>query len=172
MERVTCSYCGIPFRTWRKPDGGPSFCCSGCSMASRLEIEDEKFPVTPQLLFCLGVGFAMFNQVLLLLLSLALNREDRWEASAQFALVSALLGIVVFVSSLVWHARLRLLRRADGIMFAIVGVVVAISIHRIDSADQIGAATMGLGSSAVLGAWLARGFIRKWFAGKFPSERK
>ena len=75
MQRLSCDYCGLPFRAPYKPAAGEkAFCCSGCAMASRLGIDGEAFPVTPQLVFDLVFAFAVFNQFLLWLLAVALVR--------------------------------------------------------------------------------------------------
>src|SRR5262245_61966083 len=130
MQRVTCSYCGLPFRVARPPAAGePTYCCSGCAMASRLGIEGEKFPITPQLLFGLGYGFAVFNQLALGVFAGALAREGRGDTALLLQRIDVGLGVAVFLGALAWLGSARWIRIADAVVFALLaGPMVAAAI--------------------------------------------
>lgn len=172
MERVVCSYCGIPFRTRRAIRDEPLYCCSGCALASRLHIEGDNVPVTPQLLFGLGSGFAMFNQLLLLLLAWALARENRPEAAALFAAISAGIGIAIHAGALAWQWFSRLLRVNDVIVFASSGMISGTAVFFIARQDVWRAAIAALAATGIVAIWQARGFFRKWIAARFRRLEK
>lgn len=165
MERLVCSYCGIPFRARRPAGDGPVYCCSGCGMASRMRISGAEFPVTPQLLFGLGLGFAAFNQVLLLLLAVALAREGRGDAAAISAAASAVIGIAIVAAALAWQWLSRWLRATDAVVFAFSGVIAAAGVHLLVRGEQAPAAIAGLVATGIVVLWQARGMVRKWIAG-------
>ena len=165
MERLTCDYCGLPFRAPYKPaPGTKAYCCSGCALASRLGIEGEKFPITPQLLFDLGFAFGVFNQLLLVLLGVALRRDGRAEAAALCVLTSAGLGAVLYLAAIVWQWRSRWLQASDAFVYALLGApllggaVLALWLRRGD------AALLAAVANLVLLLWQARGFLRRLWA--------
>lgn len=165
MERLTCDYCGLPFRAPYKPAaGGKAFCCSGCAMASRLGIEGESFPVSPQLVFDLLLAFGVFNQFLLLILSTALGRDGRADGASLCVAMSAGLGILFYLAALAWQWRSRWLQVSDAVLFALLaapvigGAVVALALKRGDAALVAAVANLFL-----LG-WQARGFLRRVWA--------
>ena len=165
MERLTCDYCGLPFRAPYKPAAGAkAFCCSGCAMASRLGIEGEKFPVSPQLVFDLLFAFGVFNQFLLWLLAMALGREGRADGAALCLLISVALGTLFYLATLVWLWRSRWLRASDGFVFALLaGPVLAGTALGWLGQGRFGA-PMVAGANLLLLVWQARGFLRRWWA--------
>lgn len=173
MQRVTCSYCGLPFRTGRTPAAGEAvYCCSGCAMASRLGIDGEKFPVTPQLVFGLVYGFVVFNQLAVGLFAGALLREGRTDLAALLQRIDVALGVAVFLGALGWLARARWIRIADAMVFALLagplvaGVILALG-GRLSEAVWL-----SFGTNALLGAWQSRGLIRRWWAQRSVSRRE
>lgn len=162
MERLVCSYCGIPFRSLRRADGEPAYCCSGCAMAARLNFSATAFPVTPQLVYGLILGFAVFNQALLIVLAFALVNERRVDTASRFAAASAVLAIVLFAGALVWQWRARLVRRTDFAAFAIAGAFLAADVFLL-SVSAFGAASLaGLAATGLAAMWQLRGVARKW----------
>lgn len=165
MERLTCDYCGLPFRApYKAAPGEKVFCCSGCALASRLGIEGERFPITPQLVFDLVLAFGVFNEVLLGLLAFALRGEGRPTAAALCVTISAALGAVVYLAALAWQWRSRLLRASDAFLFALLaapalgGSAVALWLGRGEAAFVPAAANL------LLLLWQARGFLRRFRA--------
>lgn len=141
-------------------------------MASRLNINEGNFPVTPQLVFGLVFGFATFNQCLLLVLSFALMREERADLAGLFAGLSAVLGVIVFGAAFAWQWFARWLRATDVIVFALSGLLAAADfIFLVRSRPEL-AAVAGLGATAAVAAWQARGVVRKWVAGKIRAREK
>ena len=164
-KRPACDYCGLPIREQPKPvASGTAFCCSGCAMASRLSIEGDQFPVTPQLIFDLVFGFGVFNQLLLVLLAAARRSDGRAEAAALCVAISAGLGAALYLAALGWQWRGRWLRASDVWLYSLLatpvlgGAVVALCLKRGDAA--LAAAVANL----VLAAWLGRGFLRRALA--------
>ncbi len=169
MERLTCDYCGLPFRAPYKPAAGEkAFCCSGCAMASKLGIEGEAFPVSPQLVFDLLLGFGVFNQFLLLLLATALRRDGRADGAELCLVVAGLLALALYLAALAWQWSSRWLRVSDAVLFALLaapvlgGAVVTVALKRGDAALVAAVANL------VLVLWQARGFLRKVWARRRP----
>ena len=165
MERLTCDYCGLPFRAPRRPPAGEkAFCCSGCALASRLGIEGDRFPVSPQLVFDLALAFSVFNQLLLVLLAAALRRDGRGDAAAWCVAISASLGGLSYLAALGWQWRSRWLRPADAFLYALLaapvigGAAVALWLVRGDAAFVAAAANL------LLVLWQGRGFLRRAWA--------
>jgi hypothetical protein len=165
MERLTCDYCGLPIGEPPEPAaGGTAFCCSGCAMASRLGIEGDQFPVTPQLIFDLLFGFGVFNQFLLVLFAAARRSDGRAEAAALCVAISAGLGVTLYLAALGWQWRGRWLRASDVWLYALLaapvlgGAAVAVCLKRGDAA--LVSAVVNL----ALAGWLGRGFLRRALA--------
>ena len=167
MERLTCDYCRLPFRSPRRPEVGTKvFCCSGCALASQLGIDGERFPVTPQLVFDLVFGFGVFNQGLLGLLALALQREGRGAGAGLCCLIAVALGALLYLAALAWQWRSGWLRASDGFVFALAaGPVIAGGALTWAHHGGIGAA-LTTGATLGLVAWSTRGFLRRWWARK------
>lgn len=163
MTRAVCSYCGIPFRAFRgATEGGPAYCCSGCAMAARLNISAEKFPVTPQLVYLLVLGFGIFNQALLIVLAMALVNEGRAETAELFAAASAIVALVLFVAALAWQWRSRLVRATDLAVFVIAGAFATADAFLL-AGTAFGAASLaGLAATCGAALWQSRGFARRW----------
>ncbi|HLP01332.1 MAG TPA: hypothetical protein VK163_04850 [Opitutaceae bacterium] len=167
MERLTCDYCGLPFRApYKPPAGEKAFCCSGCALASKLGIEGETFPVSPQLIFDLALAFGVFNQLLLVLLVAALRRDGRFDGAALCVTISAALGGALYLTALGWQWRSRWLRATDAFLYAALaapvlgGVTVALWLKRADAALVAAVANL------LLVVWQGRGFLRRLWARK------
>ncbi len=165
MERLTCDYCGLPFRAPYKPAAGAkAFCCSGCALASRLGIEGEKFPISPQLVFDLVLGFGVFNQFLLVLLAAALRRDGRVEPALLCVTIAAALGATLYLAALAWQWRSRWLRASDAFLYALLsapvlgGAAIGLWLHRGD------AALVSAVGNLLLVCWQGRGFLRRLWA--------
>jgi hypothetical protein len=165
MERLTCDYCGLPFRAPYKPAAeAKAYCCSGCALADQLGIEGEKFPISPQLIFDLVLAFGVFNQFLLVLLATALRRDGKVDSAVLCVTLSAALGAVLYLAALAWQWRSRWLRASDAFLYALL------------AAPALGGATVGLwlkrGDATLVAAlanlllvvWQGRGFLRRIWA--------
>lgn len=131
-------------------------------MAARLNISGEKFPVTPQLVYGLLLGFGIFNQALLIVLALALVNENRVETAEKFAAVSAALAIVLFVVAIAWQWRARLMRRTDLAAFVAAGTFLVTDVFLLFESAFGAASLAGLAATGLAAMWQARGFARKW----------
>lgn len=161
--RAVCSYCGVPFRTFGGgAESGTDYCCSGCAMAARLNISGEKFPVTPQLVYLLILGFGVFNQALLIVLALALVNEGRAETAERFAAASAIVAVGLFAAALVWQLRSRPVRATDIAAFAIAGAFAAADIYLLMGSAFGAASLAGLAATGCAALWQSRGFARRW----------
>jgi hypothetical protein len=133
-------------------------------MASQLGIEADRFPITPQLVFDLVFGFGVFNQFLLVLLSRALGHDGRPILADRCMAGSAALGALLYAAALAWQWTRKWMRPSDAIVYALLsaplagGVVVAVSLHRIDAALAAAAANL------LLLVWQSRGFLRRRWA--------
>ena len=165
MERLTCDFCRLPFRAPARPAAGRKvYCCSGCAMADQLGIDGAQFPITPQLVFDLVFGFGVFNQALLLLLATALGREGRMGGAALCLLISAALGVVLYLVALAWQGRAGWLRASDAFVFALAaGPLLAGLVLAWRTCGFAGAA-LGLAVNLGLVLWSVRGFLRRWWA--------
>ena len=165
MERLTCDYCGLPFRAPFKPAAdAKAYCCSGCALASQLGIEGEKFPISPQLIFDLVLAFGVFNQFLLVLLAVALRRDGQADSAAFCVALSAGVAALLYLAAAVWQWRRRWLQTTDTFLYAVL------------AAPVLGGAAVGLwlkrGDAALLAAvanlllvlWQGRGFLRRAWA--------
>ncbi len=165
MERLTCDYCGLPFRAPYKPAAGAkAYCCSGCALADQLGIEGEKFPISPQLIFDLLLAFGVFNQFLLVLLATALRRDGKVESAVLCVTLSAGLGAMLYLAALAWQWRSRWLRASDAFLYALLaapalgGATVGLWLNRGD------AAVITAGANLLLLAWQGRGILRRLWA--------
>ncbi len=162
MPRVPCSYCGLPFHVRRVDAGHPAFCCSGCAVASRLPAADAsgQFPITKDLVFALGSGFAFFNELLSWTLALAVAREGRAAPALAFAWISAGLGAAVWIALAAGIGRAGTRRWGDG---GIILVSLAAVIHGFWPPVSAGWLVAG---NAALALWLCRGWGKKKFTRK------
>ncbi|MDD2764930.1 MAG: hypothetical protein PHE83_13255 [Opitutaceae bacterium] len=162
MPRVQCSYCGLPFNVRQIEAGRAYYCCSGCALVSRLPAAGGggEFPVTPALVAALGVGFALFNQVLFWTLAAELAREQRAVPALLFARISAGLGVLVWavLATGIWRAPVR--RWSDALVALATLGGLALAIWPPLSAGG------AVASSAALGLWLGRGWGKQKFARK------
>lgn len=130
-------------------------------MAARLNVDTDRFPVTPQLIYLLCVVFGVFNQALLLALALALVNEGRHDPAARFAAVSASLAFVVYLGALAWQLRARLVRFTDAVAFAVAAVPLAVGAWLLARSGSGGAALSGLIATFLIALWQSRGFLRR-----------
>lgn len=140
-------------------------------MASRLGIEGEKFPVTPQLVFGIVYGFVVFNQAALALFAGALVREGKGTTALLLQRIDVGLGVAVFAGALAWLAQARWVRVADAVIFALLaGPIVAAAMLTIGGRPSTGV-WLAFAANALLGVWQARGLIRRWWAQRSASPR-
>jgi len=162
MIRVVCSYCGLPFRARRTDPGGPSFCCSGCALASRLPRVDERgeFPVTPALVVALIGAFVLFNQALFWGLGVALARDSRPELAQIFGRISLGVGALAWAIAAAGTVFSPARRWTDAAALLAAGAAVAGGWWA-----PWGPAGAAAGNAA-LALWLARGWGRRRFTKK------
>ena len=162
VEQPKCGYCGRPFNA--KDAQRPVFCCSGCAMAARLGIEGDQSPVTPQLVFDLVFGLGVFNELLLVPLAMVLRNGGNEDGAALCVAISSGLGVTLYLAALVWQASIRWMRSGDAALYALLaapvfgGAGVALYLR------SGGAALSAAAANLVLGAWLARGLLRRMCA--------
>lgn len=159
MQRVTCSFCGLPFSVRRVSPGADYYCCSGCALASRIPLnQGGQFPVTPGLVIALAFAFGIFNQVLFGVLGGGVIDEGRIEVGARLQLVSVTLGAVLVLAG----AGFSLLSRGRSGGDAIIGpLVLAIGgwFTWVAWHLQPGLVVWPfIAINAVLAVWLARGW--------------
>lgn len=165
MERLNCGYCGLPYRSSRKPaPDGKAFCCSGCAMAARLGIEGDQFPVTPQLVFDLAFGLGVFNELLLVPLAMVLRNGGNDGGAALCVAISGGLGATLYLAALVWQASIRWMRSGDAVLYVLLAAPVFAGSGVALYLKTGGAALLAAAANLVLAVWLARGFLRRMCA--------
>jgi len=164
MPQVPCQYCGLPFRVRRVEPGRTYYCCSGCALASRLPPGgvEGRYPVVPELIAALAVGFFYFNTVLFWTLALEIAREGRPETAAIFARMSAVVGTLVWATLVVGLARAAAQRWSDVLVMAATGGLLFVGLRAPLSPGEIVAA------DAALGLWVARGWSKQKLSQKPP----
>jgi len=161
MERVTCAFCGLPFRVRIAPPGTSHFCCSGCALASRIPVHGDRLPISRGLVLALVLGFGLFNQVLFAALAAATRGEGRQAEAEMFVLVANSIGgllAMVCIGLMVTAAQRR---SADWIVLAIGGTagIAAIWQGWLAEPAQVGLLLLVLNITFAL--WLMRGWIRR-----------
>lgn len=155
MARVTCAYCGLPFKAVRVDPGRPAFCCTGCALASRVPVDAKgDFPVNAALVSALATGFLFFNQLLFWGLSVLLQAEGRSDPAASCALASWIAGAVtwsVLAYGLVFMAAGGWIDRVVVLIALIAGVAGAFG----------GSLACAAGANAVLLTWSVRGLLKE-----------
>ena len=155
MNKVSCHYCGLPFKVVRTRPDGEYFCCSGCALASRVPVgADGRFPTNPALVTAMAAGFVFFNQMLFWLLSVLLVREGRLPVAGRFAAASLVAGAVVWGGLVVVQWRLGARRWPDLLVTVLTAGLLACGV-------ATGAPPCALAATASLLAWGARGFLKK-----------
>ena len=162
MPRTHCSYCGLPFNVRRIEPGRADYCCSGCALASRLPTagEDGQFPVTLALVVALGIGFALFNEILFWALGVELAREQSMAQALLFARISGGLGILVWGALAAMLLRSGSRRWTDGLVSIVTFGALTAAVGWTRSAGNV------LLVNAALASWLARGWGKRRFAQK------
>ncbi len=160
MNKVSCHYCGLPFKAVRVQPGREYFCCSGCAIASRVPVDaDGKFPANPTLLTAMAVGFVFFNQLMFWLLAILLVREGKMPASVKFETISLTLGMITWLALVMAQWRLGARRWID----AFVGVL---TVGLLASGFSTGSLACAVTANAALVVWSVRGFFKKKTPGK------
>ncbi|HTJ77532.1 MAG TPA: hypothetical protein VL357_00910 [Rariglobus sp.] len=163
MSKVSCHYCGLPFKVAGVQPGRDYFCCSGCALASRVPVDvDGKFPINPSLVTALVMGFGIFNQLLFRLLAVLLVHEGRGRIAGRFDMASLILGTVIWTALIVIQWRLGARRRVDGVVAVLTAGLLATGFWT----DSPSCAVL---ASASLAVWSTRGFLKKKTRAK-PSD--
>lgn len=125
MLKVTCSYCGLPFKAsvrgnaseapgatiapgQRAPRAQAYYCCTGCAMLARVPVDDKgQFPVNAHLVSMLATAFLFFNQLLFWLLATLVMRQYKPALAGRFLVISAAVAIVVWgaVAFVQWRGK-------------------------------------------------------------------
>ena len=159
MERVTCQYCGLPFRVRKVAAGEAHFCCTGCAMLSRIPVDAEgQFPVNAHLVAALITGFILFNQLLFWLIAELLVREGRMAVAVRLFWLSGGAAAALWVSLLLLQRRVKALRGAEAVAMALGLAGLAWAFWR-QPPRPLGLA----GVSLVLTAWTFRGLLLRGF---------
>lgn len=170
MERVTCAFCGLPFRVRVARPGESHFCCSGCALASRIPVTAEGLPVSRALVVALVLGFGLFNQLLFTALAAATAAEGRQAEADLFVLVAQAVGGVLTVACMAFVVTAIQRTASDW------GVLVAalagggVALWRWMSLGPAASSWVLLATNLFLAAWLTRGWLRRaWVRRKQPA---
>ncbi len=162
MQRVTCSFCGLPFSVRKAEPGADCFCCSGCALASRIPLGTAgQFPVSPGLIIALAFGFGLFNQLLFGVMGGAVADEGRADVGARLEMVSLALGGALAIAGATFALLARGRSAADlvvgpSILLAALGL--AVLFWRCGPGPVVWPA---LALDGLLALWLARGWFRR-----------
>lgn len=155
MTSVTCAYCGLPFKVTRVVPGRPSYCCTGCAVASRVPVDSKgDFPVNAALVSAVATGFVFFNQLLFWALAVLLMREGKVDAAANSALVSVVAGAITWLV-----LTISLFRNAVGRWQDTVVVVACLALGVIGA--RWGSLGCAAAANALLLAWSLRGLLKQ-----------
>jgi len=157
MTRVSCHYCGLPFKVRRVEEGRDYFCCTGCAMLSRVPVDEKgQFPVNAHLVSALMTGFLFFNELLFWLVAVLLVRESKMALAVRFFWLSGGTALVVWLALAILHWKERAARAVDVIFMALGLVVLAVAFRR-QPPWPLELAV----ANAVLIVWSFRGLLRK-----------
>lgn len=165
MQKVTCSFCRLPFSVYRAEPGVDYYCCSGCALASRIPLgEHGRFPVSPGLIIALTFAFGLFNQALFGVLGGALIQEGRTDVGVRLQMVSLILGCAIVLVG----AAFALISRGRSGGDAIVGplmLIIGAWIGWVGWHFEPGLVVWSsMAVDAVLAFWLARGWCWRAYA--------
>jgi len=161
MTRVTCHYCGLPFKVRRVELERKYFCCTGCAMASRVPVDEKgQFPVNSHLITALVAGFLFFNQLLLWLVAELLVRESRMALAVRFFWLAGGAALATWLTLAVLQWKERAARLPDFVFMAFGMVVFGLALRRCPPMPLEMAV-----ANLVLIIWVFRGFLRKRIAG-------
>lgn len=153
-ERVTCHYCGLPFKVRRVEPGQPVYCCSGCAVAARIPAQGGDWPLTAELGLACAAGFLFFNQVLLEVLAGLMRGDGREVTADRIHLAGLGLGVVVWLLLAIFQWRSGARRAIDGVVLAVTGLTLGAALFT-------SSAWCAAGAVAGLMLWAARGLGRK-----------
>lgn len=157
MNTVQCRHCGLPFRVRRVEPGKEYFCCTGCAVLSRVPVDEKgNFPVNQHLVSALSLGFLYFNQVLLWLVALLLQREGREPLADRFGWISAIVAFLVWLGVLIVQRREGAARGKD-IVFSALCLALLFAAWR--TAPPIGGVLAS--ANAIWLTWSFRGLMRR-----------
>ena len=161
MARVSCHYCGLPFRVKRVDPARDYFCCTGCAMVNRLPLDDKgQFPVNVHLVSALVAGFLFFNELLFWLVAVLLVRESRMAMALRFFWLAGSAALAVWIALAVLQWREKAARPVDFAVMALGLAALVVAFCRLPPWPLPMAIANG-----VLIAWCFRGLLRKRMAG-------
>jgi hypothetical protein len=132
MAKVSCHYCGIPFRVTRVEENREYFCCTGCAMLSHVPVDEKgQFPVNAHLVSALAAGFLLFNQLLFWLVAELLVRESRMVLAERFFWLSGAAALLVWLCLAVLHGKERAWKALDIVCMAAGLIVLAAACRRL-----------------------------------------
>ncbi|MFT3781253.1 MAG: hypothetical protein QM790_04490 [Nibricoccus sp.] len=156
MERVTCYYCGLPFKVRKVEASRDYFCCTGCAMLSRVPIDEKgQFPVNAYLVGALATAFVFFNQLLFWLVAVLLVREARMEVAVRLFWASGGAALVVWLSLAFCLWKAKSVRLWDFVIMTLAICGHAFAFRRLPPVPLEMALT-----NVVLIVWLFRGVFR------------
>lgn len=164
MQKVTCSFCGLPFSVRKAEPGADYFCCSGCALASRIPLGTAgQFPVSPGLVVALVFAFGLFNQLLFGVMGGAVAAEGRADVGARLEAVSLALGGALALAGAAFSLFARGRSRADLVVGPLVFGAAAVLGGVFWRAGSGPVVWPALALNGALALWLARGwFRRRW----------
>jgi len=169
MQKVACSFCGLPFSVYRAEPGVDYFCCSGCALASRIPLGTRgQFPVSAGLIVALAFAFGLFNQFLFGVLGSAVIDEGRVEVGARLQLVAIILGGAIVLVGTAFALVSRGRSGGDAIIAPLVLVICGWFAW---VAWRLGPGLVTapfFATNLVLALWLARG----WFWRAYAKRRR
>lgn len=162
MEKVPCTFCGLPVRVSSKATDQPVYCCSGCALAAQIPMGENGLPVSGQLVAALAIGFGYFNQFLFWSLTFALRSEGRDALADRFDLVTLLVGIIVLIGTAAVFLAARVHRWTDWILLGLV-VASAVVTALIGLRQGLTAAVIGtLVTNTLMMTILVRGWVKRF----------
>ena len=157
MTRVSCHYCGLPFKVRRVEEGRDYFCCTGCAMLSRVPVDEKgQFPVNAHLVSALVTGFLFFNQLMFWLVAVLLVRESKMVLAVRIFWLSGGAATAVWLALALMQWKERAARAWDYLFMALGLVALAVAFRRQPPWPLEMAIT-----NAVLIGWSFRGLLRK-----------
>jgi len=165
MDKLPCSFCGLPVRVIGSPakSDGPVYCCSGCALAAQIPLGDGDLPISRQLVAALAIGFGFFNQFLFWSLALALRGEQRLELASRFDLIALFVGGLVLCAGMALFVSASVRRWSDwlGLGVSIILVVTGIFFGLKDGMSA-SVPWVFVANASLLG-FLGRGWLKRIF---------
>lgn len=162
MEKVPCTFCGLPVRVSSKVPDQPVYCCSGCALAAQIPMGENGLPISGQLIAALAIGFGYFNQFLFWSLALALRGEGRDVLAGRFDLVTLVVGIVVLIGTAAVFLAAKVHRWTDWALFAIVAIL-TLATGWVGLQQGLTSAVVGiLATNTLMMITLFRGWVKRF----------